>query len=231
MDNLPANSLRTGRFISESKNRFLYTVEIDGVEEICYIASSCRLDNFLDLRGKSVLLCKNKGEAKATKYSVLGVKYKRSYILLNTSWANNAIGGSLHSKRFSYLGKRSEIKKEYLVNGYKTDFFIPTSKTIIEVKSVISTCSTALFPTVFSERTLHQLAVIEKLLESGFKAVFIVVSLNPYASAIRLNKDTECYSMLKRCMNAGLLVKGYSCRFRNDGTLHIEHELPVLSTD
>ena len=217
-----------GRFISESKNRFLCTVQVDGTEETCYIASSCRLDNFIDLRGRNVLLRKNTGRNISTKYSVLGVKHKRSYILLNTSWANKAIAVDIHGRRFSFLGKRNEVKKEFVLNGYRADFYIPETKTIIEVKSVISLSSTAQFPTVFSERTIHQLVTIENLLAEGYHASFIIVSLNPYVNEIQLLEDSECYARLKRCCDKGLVLKGFSCQLSVDGEPHIKKEIPIV---
>ena len=39
----------TGTFIKESKNRFLCEVLVDKKITECYIPSSCRLDNFLEL--------------------------------------------------------------------------------------------------------------------------------------------------------------------------------------
>ena len=51
-----------GRFIAESKNRLRCIVEIDGATTPCYIETSCRLDNFLDLKGKEVLLMTTLGK-------------------------------------------------------------------------------------------------------------------------------------------------------------------------
>lgn len=223
---LPSDCI-VGRFLSESKNRFLCTVEIDGAEEVCYIASSCRLDNFIDLCGKMVLLRKNKGRNSLTRYSVLGVKHKHSYILLNTSWANKAIENDLCNRRFAFVGKRIDIKKELVINGYRTDFYILASKTIVEVKSVISTSPTAVFPTVYSERTIRQLGAIETLLAEGYKACFFIVSLNPYVKEIMLLKNNECCKMLSKCIELGLILKGYSCRLLLNGKPHIESEVPI----
>lgn len=219
--------LKTGQFINESKNRFLCTVKIDGAEEVCYIASSCRLDNFIDLRGKSVLLARNKGTKGRTRYSVIGVKHKRSYIILNTSWANKAIDSSLLKRRFSFLGKRRDYRAEIDVCGYKADFYIPCSKTIIEVKSVIATSDAAFFPTVYSERTLVQLKRIAELLDEGYKGYFIIVSLNPYVKAINLLQDTEVVLQLNECIARGLIVKGFCCRLSADGLPQITSEIPV----
>ena len=48
-------SFKHGIFKKELKNRFLCLVEIDGEDTLCYIPSSCRLSNFIDLTGKEVL--------------------------------------------------------------------------------------------------------------------------------------------------------------------------------
>lgn len=45
-----------GTFKEEIKNRFLYTVSIDGTDTVCYIPSSCRLCNFIDLSNRTVML-------------------------------------------------------------------------------------------------------------------------------------------------------------------------------
>ena len=219
--------LKTGQFISESKNRFLCTVQIDGTEEICHIASSCRLDNFIDLRGKRVLLLKNKLTTGRTKYSVIGVKHKHNYIILNTSWANKAIDSGIRKRRFSFLGKRKDYRTEFDVNGYKADFFIPCSKTVIEVKSVIATSETAAFPTVYSERTLEQLKVIADLLDNGYKGYFFIVSLNPYVKCINLINDSDVVKQLNKCIARGLVIKGYCCRLSDIGLPQISNEIPV----
>lgn len=221
------SELKTGQFISESKNRFLCTVKLDGAEEVCYIASSCRLDNFIDLRGKKVLLIKNKGTKGRTQYSVIGVKHKRNFIILNTSWANKAIDSSFLKRRFSFLGKRKDYRTEIDVSGYKADFYIPCSKTIIEVKSVIATSDTAIFPTVYSERALLQLKRIAELLDEGYKGYFIIVSLNPYVKDIKLLQDTEVVAQLNECIARGLIVKGFRCRLSTDGLPEITSEIPV----
>lgn len=57
------NRLITGVFKTELKNRFLCTVCVDGVDVICYIPSSCRLSNFIDLSGKTVLLKPNQSRS------------------------------------------------------------------------------------------------------------------------------------------------------------------------
>ena len=67
--NKPENYI-FGKFIREEKNRFLCTIEIDGSETLCYIASSCRLTNFINLNGKTVMLVPTRGPKANKEYAV-----------------------------------------------------------------------------------------------------------------------------------------------------------------
>ena len=158
-----------GIFVQELKNRFLCEVLIDGASTVCYVPSSCHLSNFLVLKGKKVLLVPTQVPNARTKYALFAVRYRRSYILLNTSMANRAVENSIHSRRFAFLQKRAFVLKEHRINNYKADLYIQDSSTVIEIKSIISTDVRASFPTVFSERTQKQLTQLqqekEKLLQ------------------------------------------------------------------
>ena len=224
--NIPSGFIN-GIFLAEEKNRFLCTVEIDGAKETCYIASSCRLDNFINLHNRPVLLKRTSGANVSTRYAVYAVKHKKSFILLNTSLANKAVENTIKSRKLSSIGKRSDIKKEHKISGYRADFFIPCSKTIIEVKSVITTEATAVFPTVFSERSISQLALIEELLSKGYKAQLIIVSLNPYVKEISIAQNTTFYESLSRCLALGLKMDAFTCRLNDDGEVYIQKRLPL----
>lgn len=216
----------TATFIKELKNRFLCEVEIDGERVVCYVPSSCHLSNFLKLEGKKVLLVPTQTKNTRTQYALFAVPYKRSYIVLNTSMANKAIENSIHSRRFSDLGKRTTVIKEHYVEGYKSDLFIKDTNTIIEIKSVLSTENTAKFPTVFSERTLKQLEKIQNLMANGYKVHYIIVSLNPYVKAISIIQDTQFSKVLSSGVNNGIIVSAYSCRLKNNQA-YVERRLPI----
>ena len=205
-----------GRFGRELKNRFLCEVEIDGKVEECYVPSSCHLSNFLQLKGKRVLLVPTQGKSPRTKYALYAVPYRRNYIVLNTSLSNVAIEKGIHNRRFSYLGKRTLVQKEHSVEGYKADLYIPQTKTIVEIKSVLSEKDDAIFPTVFSERTQNQLKSIQEMLDKGYNVAFIIVSLNPYIKNLIIDKSTEFYEELSKCIEKGMNVRAYSCCLLND---------------
>lgn len=216
----------TGIFVKELKNRFLCEVMIDGEATECYVPSSCRLENFLVLSGKQVLLLPTQTPNTRTKYSLLAVPYKRNYILLNTSRANKVIADNLHRRYFSSLGIRTHITKEQLFGTYKSDLFLPDSRTLIEIKSVISLERVAIFPTVFSERTLHQLADISHLLDEGYKAALIITSLSPYVRQLQLDNTTPFFNALQPCLKKGLKLFAVALYISN-GEILIKKKIPI----
>ena len=228
MQTVNTNEIVEGYFIRELKNRFLCEVEVNSTLAVCYVPSSCHLSNFLDLQGRRVLLLPNKSKNTRTEYSLFAVPYKRNYIILNTSMANRAVEASIWQRRFAFLGKRKSVKKEITKSGYKWDLLIEESNTLVEIKSIISTKTSASFPTVYSERTLKQLQIISKLLSSGSKISFLIVSLNPYIQEICLDQGTEFYPALKSCVEQGLILKGYTVRFKNS-KLVIDREIPIVT--
>lgn len=116
-----------GVFKEELKNRFLCLVEVDGKDTLCYIPSSCRLSNFVNLVGKDVLLAHNQSSNTRTEYAVYALRDKRQFVLLNMSQANRVIERGIKGRRFSFLGKRVNVKKEYRIEGYKSDLYIDDS--------------------------------------------------------------------------------------------------------
>lgn len=215
-----------GIFVQELKNRFLCEVLINGVSTVCYVPSSCHLSNFLNLKGKKVLLVPIQSPKSRTQFALFAVKYKRSFILLNTSLANRAIENSLNTRRFSFLGKRKEVIKEHIAHGYKADLYISDTDTLVEIKSIISQNSSALFPTVYSERTQKQLQQLQSLLMDGVRVCFFVVSLSPYVREIVVDQSTCFYQELKKCIDLGMEIAAFSCRLI-DGVPQIDKRISI----
>lgn len=205
-----------GVFKEELKNRFLCLVEINGSDTLCYVPSSCRLSNFVDLTGKNVLLLKNKDTNTRTRYSVYALLVKNSYVLLNMSRVNRIVLENIYSRRFSLLGARKTIQKELVIDGYKSDLYINDTNTIVEIKSILSFERIARFPSVHSQRALEQLKKINVLLEKGYNVCYIFVSLNPNVKVIRISNDIneyEFHKIFESCIIKGMKIKGISLRF------------------
>lgn len=221
------STLIRGVFIRELKNRFVCEVKIDGKVEECYVPSSCHLGNFLQLKGKRVLLIPTQGKNPRTRYALYAMPYKRNYIVLNTSLSNFAVEKDIHSRRFSYIGKRDTVQKEHTVDGYKADLYIPQTRTIIEIKSVLSNKDEATFPTVYSERTQNQLKSIQDMLDKGYEICFVIVSLNPYIKKLTIDKSTDFYVELSKCLAKGMKIRAYTSCLDNY-EIEIKKEIQLL---
>lgn len=129
--------ITAGIFQQELKNRFRCVVTIDGKDELCYVPSSCRLSNFIDLNGESVLLTPSINSV-TLPLTLFATAEKRKATILNLSIANEAVFEALKGRRFSFLGKRKSIRREVLLNGYKADIYIEDTRTAMEIKTIIS---------------------------------------------------------------------------------------------
>ena len=202
-----------GIFREELKNRFLCSVNIDGRDVTCYIPSSCRLSNFIDMTGRTVLLKPIETPNSKTPYAVYAVKYRKSFILLNLAQSNKVIETQIKRRCFSFLGSRKKVSREFKIGNYKTDLFIHDTNTLIEIKSTLSFSRESVFPTVYSERAVVQLKEISRLLDEGYSACYVLVSLNPNVKEIIINSQVEdYYTAFVECIKKGMTYCSFSVR-------------------
>lgn len=210
-----------GIFQAEIKNRFLCNVEIDGRSVTCYIPSSCRLSNFIDMTGRTVLLRPITTPNARTSYAVYAVYHRKNFVLLNLAQANRVIETQIGRRYFSFLGARKRVSHEFRIEKYKTDLFIHDTNTLIEIKSTLSFSKESVFPSVYSERAIKQLKEIAHLLDEGYKACYILVSLNPGVKEIVINRQVEdFYEAFMTCVEKGMTYCGFSIR--------LQEQLPEL---
>lgn len=115
-------------FVSELKNRFRCCVKIHDEETMCYVPSSCKLSNFVDLSGCEVLLLPTTGKSEIP-FSLYAAETTSGVVLLNLAEANRIIASSIRSRRFAFLGKRERIRREISIDGYKCDLYIEDTDT------------------------------------------------------------------------------------------------------
>lgn len=207
-----------GTFRTEIKNRFLCSVNVGGKDVTCYISSSCRLSNFIDMTGRTVLLKPIETPNSRTPYAVYAVKYRKSFILLNLAQANRIIETQIQRRKFSFLGARKKVSHEYKIGRYKADLFIHDTNTLIEIKSTLAFSKESVFPTVYSERAVKQLKEISRLLDEGYHACYVLVSLNPCVKEIAINSKVEdYYKAFVECIEKGMDCCAFSIRLREQG--------------
>lgn len=108
--------VKYGIFKTEIKNRFLCTVNVDGIDTLCYIPSSCRLSNFINMKGRMVLLLPIKKENARTKYSVYAIQYRRGFVPVSLSSVNQVIKTSLIEEfSLSWVAENKFLVKKALM--------------------------------------------------------------------------------------------------------------------
>ncbi len=200
-----------GTFIEESKNRFICTVLINNVRHECYVSSSSRLENFINLKNKRVLLSNNHTKGKRTRYTLFAVYHRKKLIILNLNIVNKLFEYIIKSGQYTEYHGYDTVKKESEYRGYKADILLDgTEKLIIENKALISTDKNIEFPTVYSERAIRQLKKLDMLLSEGCKVYYNFIALSPFINSVQIsNKEVEYNRAFMQCVNHGMQVNGY----------------------
>lgn len=188
-----------GKFIKECKSRFLAEVEVEQQILICYVHSSCKLSSVLSVKyGQKVLLSKTKSVNSIYFWSLFAIEIDGKHIIVNSSYANYVISNYYQNK----LSTR--IRREYSICGYKSDIFLPEKKTIVEIKSIISSGKIASPMQIPSKRILTQLKNIEVLLGQGFIVKFIFVSLSSSVEELDINLSPLIHIQFEKCIALGM---------------------------
>lgn len=203
-------------FVSELKNRFRCCVKIHDEETMCYVPSSCKLSNFVDLSGCEVLLLPTTGKSEIP-FSLYAAETTSGVVLLNLAEANRIIASSIRSRRFAFLGKRERIRREISIDGYKCDLYIEDTDTIIEIKTILSLEKDGHFPTVHSIRSNKQLEELERLLDSGHKVCYLFVVLCPKTKRLHLDFDNQYTSLFNSCIEKGMRYYGCGLKMSSNG--------------
>ncbi|MDD3893611.1 MAG: DNA/RNA nuclease SfsA [Syntrophomonadaceae bacterium] len=211
-----ASEIVEGTFIKEKKSRFIGLIRVKGEVEECYVPNSSRMERYLNLKNKQVLLTVNKNTMGRTRYSLFAVKHYNSYILLNLNLVN-AVLEIVINNNYLLSSKGYQISRERNVEGYKADLLLESGeeKIIIEAKGIISTKSSVLFPTVYSDRFTKQLCKIKQFLHKGWQVHYFFVSLSPFVSQITLDSSKgEYYSLIKDCIKLGMKTHAFSVSYK-----------------
>lgn len=178
-------------------------------EDMQLILSSSKLEDFIHFEGLPHLYSGRiiSDATKATKVikEVIFEESERRGRLLAEARVANIV---------EYNKKVAEkLSHEYKIGNYKADLFIHDTNTLIEIKSTLSFSKESTFPTVYSERAVKQLTEISRLLDEGYRACYILVSLNPSVKEITINSEIEdYYKEFMKCIEKGMTYCAFSIR-------------------
>ena len=220
---------KKGVFVRELKNRFLCEIVVDDTIQECYVSSSSHLSNYLNLAGKEVFLREIHSPKSRMRYALQSLALSRgNEIPLEMAISNSVIRKELSRRFFSFLGQRKRFRHEVPIDGYRCDLYIDDSKTIIEIKSILTLEKHAVFPTVYSERAIQQFQKLEALLSKGYNVCYIFASLSSRVEDVLINPEaTEFIEMLRLCVGKGMLLHAFALETKN-GSTTIKKRIPII---
>ena len=159
-----------GIYKKELPNRFRCEVDVGGKTYMCYQPLSFKLNKIMDPEEKEVLLTKINKEDSDLAYIVYAIGIdKKNYALLNLQLVNQIFRDNIDSRKFLFLGKRSNVICEKKIERLKTDLYVQDTNTVIEVKTIFSFEKEVLFPNIKSYRIQRQIEELTYLLEGGYR--------------------------------------------------------------
>lgn len=200
-------------FIKERKGRFLCEVKIGQRQELCYVSNSSNMSKLLDLKNRPVLLKPNKGYNLRTNYTLYATYYEGSYFLLDLNDLNNVFAQYMTEQ----LSKNIQVRKEFKINDYKSDYYIPSQNRIVEIKGILSASSQAQYTFKNHKRAFLQLKEIKNLLQRGYNVNYVFIMLNPNIDTFHLkDKRLKENRLFLECIKLGMQVNFYKTELKQD---------------
>lgn len=182
-------------FLKEKTNRFFVEVLFEGEVLGCYLPYSSKLAVTLSPYGKKVLLLPIKG--KRFKYKIVALIDEGNVYYLDLNTVNTLFE---ESRIFEYFNNYSCEKT--VTNNYRADFINNNSKQVLEIKTILSPSTTAIYPNVNPVRFYKQLKELSSLIKEGYLVTIVFILLNKNIQQISFNNKyfdfTELFfSLLK----------------------------------
>ncbi|MDJ0306799.1 DNA/RNA nuclease SfsA [Dehalobacter sp.] len=218
-----------GLFIREGKNRFIGFVLINEQIHECYVPNSSKMEKYIQLTNKVVLLTENGDSKSRTKFSLFAVRHKDKYVLLDLRLVNECLEQAIQSG-FVYPDNNYSVVREKYIGGYKADLCLADNaeQIIVEAKGVISLEARINFPGIFSRRFENQLTRLLSMLRDGWSISYIIVSMSPFIEQIQLNSPSKQFNKLFfDCLDQGMDLKQLSLELC-DGKIGYRSRNPEL---
>lgn len=193
------NEVVVGKFLYETSNRFKGEAILLGKRQSVYIASSVKLENFIDLNNKSCLFLKLN---KSSRYKLIACDCNNNgkYTIVDLSLINKIVKNYYESQGL----KVSSEKK--LTSNYRTDLWIEEENKGVEVKSVILD-KVQTFPSRNTVRIYKQLDEICNLLKHN-KRITLLLVCNRTDISLEFNTNDKLFiNKFKEAKKRGLLLK------------------------
>lgn len=158
----------------ERLNRFLVKVDLEGRAVDCFMANPARGERLLRA-GADVVVQKAQCQAGARKtvYDLLLVREEKTWVLVDTRFANRIVFSCLKGKRFPELAGYDSVARECRWGKSRFDFRLSGAgkEAFLEVKSVsLAKAGIARFPDGVTERGRRHVEELSDMVRRGLSA-------------------------------------------------------------
>ena len=192
-------------------NRFLTRADLNGKIVESHLPDPGRLQELL-IPGAKILLKKENGVHRKTRYSTQAVYSNDILISLNTLLPNKFVEFLLINRKIDFLSEWNIVKREAQFEHSRFDFQLCKGKEImfLEVKSVtLVENGIAKFPDAVTERGRRHVEHLGKMMEKGINTMVLFVIQRPDSKLFQpqWERDPQFGFALYNAWEKGLRVK------------------------
>ena len=195
-------------------NRFLVQVQVDGREEAAHLADPGRLRELL-LPGVTLLLKRESGERRKTRYTVFLVRQGDIWVCVDTRMPNKVAREALESAQLAPFAGYDEVRAEVTRGKSRIDFLLTASSRPpcwVEVKSVsLVEGRRALFPDAPTSRGARHVRELTEIVCQGERAavLFLLQRADADVFSPHEERDPELARALQEAVDQGVEVYAY----------------------
>lgn len=206
------SKITEGRFISRA-NRFIATVEINGVPTTVHVKNTGRCRELL-VPGATVYLAVSDNPARKTKYDLIAVNKNGLLINMDSQIPNDIAAEWLPES--GLFSPDAIIRREVICGKSRFDFMICEGEktSYLEVKGVtLETDGVARFPDAPTERGAKHLRELTALAQQGIGAYVLFVIQMKQIRELRPNDamDPAFGTALREAAQAGVVIRAVDC--------------------
>lgn len=222
------SKITAGRFINRA-NRFIATVEIDGIPTTVHVKNTGRCRELL-VPGATVYLAVSDNPSRKTKYDLIAVDKNGLLINMDSQIPNDVAAEWLPGS--GLFPPTAIIRREVTCGKSRFDFMIRDGEKTcyLEVKGVtLEDNGIARFPDAPTERGTKHLRELTSLVEQGFSACVLFVIQMKTIRELRPNDamDPAFGAALREAAAAGVMIRAVDCLV-TPGSLVADCEVKVV---
>lgn len=221
-----AQPIIPGKFIARP-NRFIATVEVDGVTQTVHVKNTGRCKELL-LPGATVYLEHWDSPGRKTKYDLIAVE-KGDRLINMDSQAPNKVAGEYLKTLFPHC---TCLKPEVKYGNSRFDFYLetPEEKWFVEVKGVtLEEDNVAYFPDAPTQRGVKHIHELVGCMQDGYRAMVLFIVQMEEISHFTPNDRTHPAfgAALRAAQAAGVQIHAVDCIVTPD-SLMAHTPIPVV---